>query len=302
MNITDLTIALQRDVVSVVFFNVLLQQIGLPVPAVPTLLVAGSLMLSLESAAWVLAAAIVASIIADGVWYAAGRAFGYRVLSGLCRLSLNPGTCVSSADALFVRWGAWTLVVAKFVPGLSIVGPPIAGSLRLRPSRFLAAAAIGAAMWAAGALLAGWLLRARLHGVLVAVNANITATIVAASVMAGTWLGWKLWQRSRFRQRAAISYITPSELKVALRSPSPPFLIDLRGPASIAAEGKVAGAAQAQMGNLLEVVAQWPKHAPIVTLCACPQDASAVLAARKLMKHGFRSVRPLRGSHVLARH
>jgi membrane protein DedA with SNARE-associated domain/rhodanese-related sulfurtransferase len=300
MNITDLTTALQRDAASVVFINVLLQQMGLPVPAVPTLLLAGSLMLSFESAAWVLAAAIVASIIADTVWYAAGRAFGYRVLSGLCRLSLNPASCVSSSETLFVRWGALTLVVAKFVPGLSIVGPPIAGSLRLSPLRFLAAAAIGAALWAAAALLAGWLLRAQLTWVLAVIDANSTAAIAVAVVIAGSWLGWKLWQRRRFRQWADIPFISPLELEAALKSPSPPLVIDLRGLASVAAEGRLAAAVPAQMDSLMEVVARWPKEAPIVTLCACPQDATAVLAARTLMQEGFLLVRPLRGSHVLA--
>jgi membrane protein DedA with SNARE-associated domain/rhodanese-related sulfurtransferase len=300
MNISDLTTALQRDATSVVFVNVLLQQMGLPVPAVPTLMLAGSLMLSLESGAWVLAAAVVASIIADTVWYAAGRAFGYRVLSGLCRLSLNPASCVSSSESLFVRWGALTLVVAKFVPGLSIVGPPIAGSLRLSPSRFLAAAAAGAALWAASALLAGWLLRAQLTWVLAVIDANSTAAMAVAALLVGTWLGWKLWQRRRFRQWADIPYISRLELEAALMSSSPPLVIDLRGPASVAAEGKLDTAVPAQMSSLLQVVASWPKDAPIVTLCACPQDATAVLAARALTKEGFLSVRPLRGSHLAA--
>ncbi|MEQ1517160.1 MAG: sulfurtransferase, partial [Usitatibacteraceae bacterium] len=97
MNITDLTAALQRDAVWVVFANVLLQQLGLPIPAVPTLLLAGSLAMSFGHGGQLLAAAVVASMLADWLWYFAGRAFGYRVLTGLCKLSINPGSCDSSA-------------------------------------------------------------------------------------------------------------------------------------------------------------------------------------------------------------
>ena len=164
MEISQLSEALQRDAVWVVFLNVLLQQIGLPVPVVPTLLLAGSLMLGSGQFASVLAAAIVASVLADWVWYLAGRAFGYRVLSGLCKLSINPGSCVSQTEARFVRWGLGSLVFAKFIPGFSTVAPPIAGSLRMRLPGFLLAAATGAALWAGLSLGAGWLLRNEVSG------------------------------------------------------------------------------------------------------------------------------------------
>ncbi|MDE2585372.1 MAG: hypothetical protein KGN39_08225, partial [Betaproteobacteria bacterium] len=105
MDLNQLSDALQRDAVWVVFLNVLMQQLGLPVPAVPTLMLAGSLAAAPGQAGKLLAAAILASVIADWVWYLAGRAFGYRVLSGLCRLSINPGSCVSDTEARFLRWG-----------------------------------------------------------------------------------------------------------------------------------------------------------------------------------------------------
>ncbi|HEX6733730.1 MAG TPA: hypothetical protein VF096_02860, partial [Azonexus sp.] len=95
MDLAQITDSLQRDAVWVVFVNVLLQQAGLPVPAVPTLLLAGSLALSSGQLAQMLLAAALASVLADWLWYLAGRAFGYRVLAGLCRLSINPGSCVS---------------------------------------------------------------------------------------------------------------------------------------------------------------------------------------------------------------
>jgi membrane protein DedA with SNARE-associated domain len=114
MNAAEIATAVERNAVPVVFLNVLVQQLGLPVPAMPTLLLAGSLALGPLPLGQVLATAVLASVLADAAWYGAGRAFGYRVLSGLCTLSINPASCLSQTEARFVRWGLPSLVVAKF--------------------------------------------------------------------------------------------------------------------------------------------------------------------------------------------
>lgn len=297
MDIAPITETLQRDAVWVVFANVLLQQLGLPVPAVPTLLIAGSVAAVSGQAAPMLAAAVLASVIADLIWYAAGRAFGYRVLSGLCRLSLNPASCVSATEERFVRWGVWSLVVAKFVPGFSTVAPPIAGSLRMPLPSFLAAAGLGAALWAGAALLAGHWLRAELQTALEIMGRHATTTIVVTVLMLGAWLAWKLWQRRRFGHLAAIPHITAQELQAALASSTPPLLLDFRGAAMAAQTGPIAGATPADLERLDRAVGDWPKHHDIVTLCACPEDATAVRAARSLTTLGYTSVRPLEGGY-----
>lgn len=297
MDITPISETLQRDAVWVVFANVLLQQLGLPVPAVPTLLVAGSIAHTAGQVAPMLAAAVLASVVADVLWYAAGRVFGYRVLSGLCRLSLNPASCVSATEERFIRWGVWSLVVAKFVPGFSTVAPPIAGSLRMPLPSFLAAAAVGAALWAGAALLAGHLLRAEVQTALEFMSRHATTTVVAITLGLAAWLGWKLWQRRRFGQLAAIPHLTPSELQAALDSRTPPLLLDFRGPAMVAQTGPITGARQADLDSLARAVGDWPKHRDIVTLCACPEDATAVRAARSLTMLGYTSVRPLEGGY-----
>lgn len=297
MDMTPLTEALQRDAVWVVFVNVLLQQLGLPIPAVPTLLIAGSLAGAFGPAVQLLMSAVLASLIADWVWYSAGRAFGYRVLSGLCRLSINPGSCVSETEGRFMRWGAWSLVVAKFVPGFSTVAPPIAGSLRMPLPGFLAAAGLGAALWAGAALLGGWLFRAELQAVLAAMSRHGSTAIAVIAVALGAGLVLKLWQRRRFRQLAAMPYITPPELLAALASDAPPLLLDFRGAALVAQTGPITGATPADMDDLPRTVSHWPKGQPIVTLCACPDDATAVRAARRLMKLRYTSVRPLKGGY-----
>ena len=124
-----------------------------------------------------------------------------------------------------------------------------------------------------------------------------STAIVTISVALGVWLVWKLWQKYRFEQLAAISHITPVELTQALESETPPLLLDFRGAALIAQEGPIARATPARLEDLPQVVSPWPKDHRVVTLCACPQDATAVRAARVLMKLGYTSVRPLKGGY-----
>ncbi len=298
MDLAQITESLQRDAVWVVFLNVLAQQAGLPVPAVPTLLLAGSLALSATQLGQMLAAAILASVIADWLWYLAGRAYGYRVLAGLCRLSINPGSCVSQTESRFVRWGLGSLVIAKFVPGFSTVAPPIAGALRMGLPGFIAAAAAGASLWAGLALGAGWLLRGEVQHAISTLDRHAGSALLAVAVVLAVWLGWKLWQKYRFRQLAALPHITPSELLAAMETPHPPLVLDLRGHAMVAETGPLPGATIAELDTLLDAVGNWPRHQPIVTLCNCPEDASAIQAAHRLLKAGYLSARPLRGGYT----
>lgn len=295
MDLGPLSEALARDALWVVFANVLVQQLGFPVPAVPTLLVAGSLAATPSAAGKLLAAAIVASLLADWVWYGAGRAYGYRVLARLCKLSLNPASCVSQTEARFSRWGVWSLIVAKFVPGFSTVAPPIAGALRLPLPAFLLAAGSGAALWAGAALAAGWLLRGELPRLLDRLSGHADLVLVALLAALALWLAGKRWQQYRFARAAAIPHIAADELVAAMASATPPLLIDLRKPSLIAEAGPITGATVADHEHLAAAVGAWPRQAPIVTLCACPEDAGAVQAASTLRKLGYTSVRPLKG-------
>lgn len=297
MDLAQITESLQRDAVWVVFLNVFAQQGGLPVPAVPTLLLAGSLALSSGQLAAMLAAAILASVLADALWYLAGRSFGYRVLAGLCRLSINPASCVSQTESRFVRWGLGSLVVAKFVPGFSTVAPPIAGALRMSLPGFVLASAAGAALWAGLALVAGWVLRSEVQAVIAALDRNAAGALLVVAAVIGLWLGWKLWQKYRFRRLSAVPHISIGELLAALDSEQPPLVLDLRGAIMVAETGPIPGAVVAEHDSLFEAVGDWPRHQPIVTLCHCPEDAGAIQAANRLLDAGYRSVRPLQGGY-----
>lgn len=297
MDVSQIAQTLNKDAVTIVFVNVFLQQIGLPVPAVPTLLVAGSLATTPGSLGKILAAAIVASVLADWIWYMSGKMFGYRVLAGLCKLSINPASCVSQTESRFVRWGLSSLIVAKFIPGFSTVAPPIAGALLMSLTGFMLAAAVGAALWAGFALGFGWMMQDTVQSAIVLMDQHAGRLVMLIAGLLMVWLGWKLWQKYRFRKFCAVPFITPDELIEAMEGQSPPLVLDLRGPTMIAQTEPIDGAKVAEHDFLDQAVGQWPKDQPIVTLCACPEDASSIQAARTLLNAGYLSVKPLKGGY-----
>lgn len=162
---------------------------------------------------------------------------------------------------------------------------------------FLLAAGIGAGLWAGLALGAGWLLQDAVQSAIAALDRHASLAVALILALLGVWLGGKLWQKYRFKKFCAVAHITPDELMLALDSDEPPLLLDLRGATMIAATGPIVGAKVAEHDFLLDAVGQWPKDRSIVTLCACPEDAGAVQAARHLLKAGYLSVKPLKGGY-----
>src|SRR5205085_11551903 len=123
-------------------------QLGLPVPVIPTLIVAGTLVAqgSISPSA-LFTCAILACVVADSVWFLAGRVYGAGVMKLLCRISLTPDSCVSDTQSRFERWGSNALLVAKFVPGLALIAPPLAGATKMGWMRFIAFSTLGSAAW-----------------------------------------------------------------------------------------------------------------------------------------------------------
>jgi len=168
---------------------------------------------------------------------------------------------------------------------------------------FLVASGSGAGLWAALALGTGWLLQGAVQGAISVLDQHAGGALLITAGLVASWLGWKLWQKSRFRRLADIPHITPEELIAALRSDRPPLLLDLRGATMIAETGPLPvpgtspGAIVAEHDALLKAVGNWPRDRLIVTLCACPENAGAIQAARHLLDAGYRAARPLQGGY-----
>src|SRR5471032_1671274 len=143
----NLILLLQQYGVLIVFAVVLVEQIGLPIPAFPLLIVAGWLS--------VLVVSMVACLISDYFWFRAGRYYGKRILKLLCRISLSPDYCVSQTEDNFNRWGPKALVVAKFIPGFNTIAPPLAGAMGTSNATFLGFSVAGSIVWSGTGIAIG---------------------------------------------------------------------------------------------------------------------------------------------------
>jgi membrane protein DedA with SNARE-associated domain/rhodanese-related sulfurtransferase len=287
--------ALAQYGVSLVGLNVLLQQLGMPIPAVPTMMLAGAMAMAGQlNLAAAFAVAVVASVLADLVWFWAGRRFGYPVLRLLCRISLSPDTCVRQTEGIFERWGFYSVVVSKFVPGFSTVAPPIAGALRMHVAAFMLAATASAALWAGAAMLAGVLFARQIDLLLAWMTSHAMVAVVVLAVLVALYAVVKAWQRWRMMRLLAAATISICELRDALALDPPPLLIDVGSPLAHGTRPHIPGAVLLDLDAIARE-ADFPGDRDIVVYCACPHEVSARKAAQILMQKGYRRVRPLAG-------
>jgi membrane protein DedA with SNARE-associated domain len=195
------------------------------------MIVAGALVRQGEfSTAAVLTVAVAGSLLGDLPWFAAGRAYGHRVLGVLCRVAIEPDSCVKQTESNFERWGAPSLMVAKFVPGFATVAPPVAGAMRLSLPQFLAYSAIGALLWAGAAVAAGIVFHAQVDWAIqrLAELGPLAALLVGLAV--GLYMALKWMQRRMFVRKLRMARISASELRALLGSPEWPVILDVRSP------------------------------------------------------------------------
>ena len=282
---------------TLVFVNVLLNQIGLPIPVLPTLILAGAV--AGDGGAGLTGlflATITACAIADGNWYLAGRRHGGAVMRMLCRVSLTPDVCVSQAHSRFERWGSNALIVGKFVPGLAIIAPPIAGATRMHPLRFALSTVLGACLWAGAALAAGRLIHPQVERWLphLAGIGSIAAVGLAAAL--ASFIAFKWWERRRFFLMLRMARITVADLYERMESQPAPLIVDARTHTAHGLEPRrIPGAIHVPLQEIQRHVQKLPPDREIILYCTCPNEASAAQAAKLLMKRGFTSVRPLHG-------
>ncbi len=254
---------------ALLFAAVLAEQMGLPIPALPTLLAMGALCgLGHFSFAAALAYCLAATLAADLVWYWLGVRRGHTVLNLLCRIALDPDSCVRRTEDVFARRGASALLFAKFVPGLSTAAPPMAGMIHMRLWRFLLADGAGGLLWAGAYLLAGLVFRTELERAAdFAMRMGSWLFAVLIGALAG-YIAWKYIQRRRFIRQLATARITPQEVLRILQSGDPISIIDLRHRLDIQADGfKLPGALQLLPDELEARQAEIPRDRDVVLYC-----------------------------------
>lgn len=214
---------------AVTFGWVLAEQLGLPIPAIPILLAAGALAGQGQlSLVLVLVSAVVAALISDTVWYEIGRRRGGKVLNFLCRISLEPDSCVRNTEQIFEKHGSRSLLVAKFLPGFSTVAPPLAGIFHMKLSRFLLFDTAGTLLWAGSFAGLGYIFSNQLERVALKASqlgGGLFALVAGALV---AYAGWKFFQRQRFLRKLRIARITADELQQKMNGGEEVLIVDLR--------------------------------------------------------------------------
>jgi membrane protein DedA with SNARE-associated domain/rhodanese-related sulfurtransferase len=282
---------------TVVAINVLLNQIGLPVPVVPTLVVAGAIAANGQlTLGWLFLAAVCACVVADCLWYGIGQKYGIRVLKVLCRISLEPDSCVNETQSQFDRWGVNSLVIAKFVPGWATIAPPLAGAMRIGWPRFIGLSALAAMLWAGAWLLAGVLFNTQIERLLIRLDQVGSIALVAGVSLLTAYVGYKWWERRRFYQMLRMARISAAELHELMQSGTEPIIIDVRSSTARALEPhSIPGALHISLTDVAVHLKDLPRDRDIILYCTCPSEASAARVAKILMNHGIKRVRPLHG-------
>jgi membrane protein DedA with SNARE-associated domain len=205
------------------------EQVGLPVPSLPILLAAGALagsgQFNLPASIFL---SVFAALVADSIWYVLGRVRGIKILQFLCKISLEPDSCVRRTEGLFAKQGARSLVFAKFVPGLGSVAPPLAGIFRMRPWRFCLFDVLGALLWSSVYIGAGFVFSGQIEGVAeqaLRLGSGLGVLIIGALA---AYIAYKFIARQRFLRELRIARITADELKQKLDAGEDPVIVDLR--------------------------------------------------------------------------
>jgi membrane protein DedA with SNARE-associated domain len=208
---------------------VLVETAGIPIPAYPTLILAGALAARGDlSGPGVLAAAVVACLVADTTWFLIGRRHGHRILKTLCRVSLSPDSCVRQTQGIFERWGMASLVGSKFITGFAAVAPPLAGVSGVRLVRFLAYDTLGILLWAGSGVLAGYIFHGAVEKVLLFLEGLGSWAIVIIGLALAAFILFKWYQRRRFYHVLRMARIGVDELREAIQGGGMPLVLDVR--------------------------------------------------------------------------
>lgn len=281
----------------VLFAVVLLEQLGLPLPAVPWILAAGALAANGQlHPTPALAGILLACLIADALWFGLGRRDGARVLRMLCRISLQPDSCVRRTQDLFDRYGMRGVVVAKFLPGLSTVIRPLAGMSGVGLRRFLLFDGLGSLLYGGGFLLLGAVFRHQLDRVLAALAGLGNDGLVAVAGLVAVYVGFKYFQRRRLLRQLRVARITADELRRRQLAGEELLILDLRAHAELERDPSlIPGARHVTLDELEGCGSGLPRDHDIVLYCSCPNEVSSARMAFRLHRKGITRVRPLLG-------
>ena len=281
------------------FTWVLVEQFGIPLPATPVLLAAGALSAEGQmSFPLALLLGVVGALVADSTRFLVGRRYGHHVLRLLCKMSMEPTICVRRTQDSFGRRRAVTLMIAKFVPGLATLAPPVAGENGMNFWEFLFFDGVGATAWITALLLAGRLFGDALKRDPSLLNwvGRFSGLLLVLGIIG--FFAARLMRRRRFLRELVKARLEPEDLKRQLDAGEPVYIVDLRHPLELLPDPfTLPGAIHLSPDSLAARHLEIPRDRDVVLFCTCPSEATAAKTAMTLVKLGIDRVRPLRGGY-----
>lgn len=278
------------------FLTALLERIGLPLLVTPLVVAAGAVAgLGDLSLLGIILVAVLASEIGDLIWYELGRNQGPSVLRLLCKISLEPDSCVRRSEDAFARHMITSLISSKFVPGVGRLAGPVAGMSGMGRDQFLLLNGLGSLLWAVVFALVGYIPARKLPiDVLLEEAAGWFLVLLVVTLVANVI--WKYVQRQRFIRSLRVSRMTVDELKAAIDRGERPFVVDLRHKLEFLVNPRtVSTAVRISPDELSLRHAEIPRDREVVLYCTCPSEATSAKVAMELKKIGITRVRPLMG-------
>jgi len=278
-----------------IFAWVFVEQAGLPIPSAPLLLAAGALSGMHQMNVWAsIALAAAGALASDSMWYEIGQRKGVRVLQLLCRISLEPDSCVRRTQQSFARNGPQVLLGAKFIPGLNAMAAPLSGIIRMGWRKFLLFDAIGALAWVSIFTVTGYAFSGQLEHVATRAAYLGEWLLVLLLGAFAAYILWKFYKRQKFLSDLKIARITPEELKQKMDAGEDILIVDLRHALDFDASPEtIPGALHVDAADLEEAYEVIPRDREIVLFCACPNEVTAARLALILRSKGITQIRPL---------
>jgi membrane protein DedA with SNARE-associated domain/rhodanese-related sulfurtransferase len=243
----------------------------------------------------ILLAGISGTLLADFALYWSGRRYGQRFLGLLCRMSISPDFCVRRTEAVFTRVGSWSVIFAKFIPGLSLISVAMAGVTRMSIFTFLSFDGIAVTLFVGLYVALGLLFQGAVASVVATLINFGKLGVLAVLGAIGLYLLTKWWRRRLFIRQLRMDRITVSELRQLIDDGQQLVILDVRPKEVCEQDGIIPGAVSAHAAEIGPVVAQYSRESEIVVYCACPNEESAATAAQHLKRAGFKRIRPLLG-------
>jgi membrane protein DedA with SNARE-associated domain/rhodanese-related sulfurtransferase len=272
----------------ILFGAVFLESVGLPVPAALVLLIAGGAAANgTLQPALALSGAVLAALTGDTLMFLLGRYTGWWLLGLLCRISLNPESCVLRAADSFYRRGRALLVMAKFIPGINTMAPPLAGSMNMRFWPFLRLDFAGALLYIGTCFGIGFVF----SGALAAMTRGYHAfgRVVGwglAALIAG-YLGFQIWLWLKARRLHTVPMALPAE--VAREMAAGAWIYDVRSHGYFDVKAtRIHGSRRFDPNALNQSRFDFPPDRPVYVYCTCVREATSARVARELLKQGIR--------------